>query len=271
MTRATSATVKQLRPMTLPDVAQLCATSRAAMRAMELAYAGASPAQDEAILQWLETDPANTGNYGCLDSQSLVHELSAHAMLRRWPRSYDRRGIVERQLFARAPAGAARTLLADGLDGFKAMLCRLSADAGGAAAFRRHAVNNGVDVAGAMVVYPDYAVIDDQLSRIQAFLRTHADRHPAFAAIVAYASICNLHPLPDGNGRLARMLYNLVIRCAFPNAFYLPIYEISALSQMGLIIRLRQADYHGQWLPLIAMLSGAVCRLAAQQPAPRPR
>lgn len=263
----TQATVKQLRPMALPDVVQLCAASRAAMRAMESAYAGASPSRDEAILRWLETDPANTGNYGCLDSQSLVHELSAHAMLRRWPRSYDRRGIVERELFARAPAGAARTLLAEGLDGFKATLCRLSADGGGAAAFRRHPVNNGVDVAGAMVVYPDHSLIDGQLSRILVFLRAHADRHPAFAAIVAYASICNLHPLPDGNGRLARMLYNLIIRCAFPDAFYLPIYEISALSQMGLIIRLRQADYHGKWLPLIAMLSGAVCRLAAQQPA----
>lgn len=224
---------------------------------MEYAYTHTPPSADTRILEWLQSDPANTENYGCLTRANLVHELSEYAMQRQSSRIYERRSLLEREILAGLSADP-RVLLALGPDGFTTLLCTLNAAGGGDSTIRNHMVNNGEDLAHCRAVYPRFELIHAQMTQIHHFLARYLDTQPAFAAIVAYASISNLHPFADGNGRVARMLYNSLIRSVFPQAFYFPIYEVSALSRMGMVIRLRQADYQASWLPLISLFSNVV-------------
>jgi hypothetical protein len=224
---------------------------------MEYAYAHTPPSADARILEWLQSDPANTENYGCLTRANLVHELSEYAMQRQSSRIYEKRSLREREILAGLSVDP-RVLLASGPDGFTTLLCTLNGAGGGDSTIRNHMVNNGEDLAHCRAVYPSFELIHAQMAQIHQFLARYLDAQPAFAAIVAYASISNLHPFVDGNGRVARMLYNSLIRSVFPQAFYFPIYEVSALSRMGMIIRLRQADYQASWLPLISLFSNVV-------------
>ena len=250
----TTGMVKWVSPMQLPRFADLCQPSQAALREIENAYVHMPMSVDAEILEWLRSDPANTENYGHLTRANLVHELSEYAMQRQSSRAHEKRSLCEREILVRLSLDP-RSLLTQGVSGLMKLLCVLNAAGGGGSTIRDHMVNNGEDLAHGRAIYPCFKLINAQLARIHQFLVQYLDTQPAFTAIVAYASISNLHPFPDGNGRVARMLYNLLIRSAFPQAFYLPIYEISALSRMGLIIRLRQADYHGAWLPLISLFS----------------
>jgi hypothetical protein len=252
-----SGVVKRMVPMRLPELSDLCQRSRTALRAMEYAYTHTPPSVDARILEWLESDPANTANYGCLDKANLVHELSEYAMRRQSSRLYEKRSLLEREILAGLSVDP-RASLALGPDGFKTLLCTLNGAGGGDSTIRSHMVNNGEDLAHCRAVYPSFELIHTQIAQIHQFLARYIDVQPAFAAIVAYASISNLHPFADGNGRVARMLYNALIRSAFPQAFYFPIYEVSALSRMGMVIRLRQADYQASWLPLISLFSNVV-------------
>jgi hypothetical protein len=252
-----SGVVKRMVPMRLPELSDLCQRSQTALRTMEYAYAHTPPSADARILEWLQSDPANTENYGCLTRANLVHELSEYAMQRQSSRIYEKRSLREREILAGLSVDP-RVLLASGPDGFTTLLCNLNGAGGGDSTIRNHMVNNGEDLAHCRAVYPSFELIHAQMAQIHQFLARYLDAQPAFAAIVAYASISNLHPFVDGNGRVARMLYNSLIRSVFPQAFYFPIYEVSALSRMGMIIRLRQADYQASWLPLISLFSNVV-------------
>ncbi|WWW36739.1 lanthionine synthetase LanC family protein [Stenotrophomonas rhizophila] len=72
------------------------------------------------------------------------------------------------------------------------------------------------------------------------------------ANVVLLASILNVHPLEDGNGRCARAFFN-ALNARAPNAggLYLPLRVIIEISEGGFEIRVRDAERNGNWLPLI--------------------
>ena len=67
-------------------------------------------------------------------------------------------------------------------------------------------------------------------------------------SILVYVLILNSHAFTDGNGRLARVIFNLLASSSAKS--YLPIYEIKEMSLGGYEIRLRKAEIFNEWQPL---------------------
>lgn len=66
--------------------------------------------------------------------------------------------------------------------------------------------------------------------------------------VLIYVLILNSHAFTDGNGRLARIIFNTLLKRQLKH--YLPIYEIKHFSNGGYEIRLRQAEIFNDWMPL---------------------
>jgi Fic/DOC family len=99
--------------------------------------------------------------------------------------------------------------------------------------------------------YPPASMIEGRLEEIHRFIRHSCNKSPVFTATVAMVALTNCHPLPDGNGRTSRMLFNAILRLMTPmEAPYIPLYEIFWVSGFGYEIRVLAAVTTDEWLPL---------------------
>lgn len=82
-----------------------------------------------------------------------------------------------------------------------------------------------------------------------------------------HVRLLNAHTLPDGNGRLARAVFNLELGWAgLPQTAYVPLYSIMRIARGGFEVRLREAELLDRWLPITEFLAHAV--LAASHASP---
>jgi Fic/DOC family len=130
---------------------------------------------------------------------------------------------------------------------------------------RTRSIATEPDPAGRHVVFIRPEAIAGQLDQLDFFLQSSKHASPAFRAIVALVMITNCHPFSDGNGRAARIFCNTLLDENTPlGRFYLPIREIAIFSRGGYIIRVRQAEIHGNWLPIADFILAA-CMLWQHQ------
>lgn len=138
-------------------------------------------------------------------------------------------------------------------------LARLAAALAPEGSARTAACRTQPDHTGRYVVYPSHAVIPAQLDRLDALLRAGAGRPRAYGAIAALLAIMNCHPFTDGNGRTARAAFNrLLVDGEGAGGFYLPVKELELFSRGGYIVRVREVDLRGDWLPVTRYLLAAV-------------
>ena len=71
----------------------------------------------------------------------------------------------------------------------------------------------------------------------------------------------NVHPFGDGNGRVARVVFNWMMLERARRFAYLPLSELAALSDGGFLLRLREAQYFGRWNGLVQFIHLAASRL----------
>lgn len=138
--------------------------------------------------------------------------------------------------------------------------------------FRHGPSRTNADRRGISIGFLSADNVPARIREISRFYRT-SPLPVEVKAIVAQAAILNLHPLNDGNGRLSRVLFNVLFwRDRFRPVLYLPIYELRAHSPYTFEICLRSAELYGDWGPLInfytrfvlhhkaAVCEQAVCR-----------
>lgn len=138
----------------------------------------------------------------------------------------------------------------------------------GRAAWRRGRIGLNADKIGARVQLPGPAHIPAQLARIRRLLVSKDGTPAIYVATTVLALVVNCHPFTDGNGRLARLLFNHVLRQAGMAAdVYLPISEIGRRSRGGYEIALRVAEIQGDWRALIDFMLSALrcCNSVARQ------
>jgi len=139
------------------------------------------------------------------------------------------------------------------------------------AAFRTHVVRTRGDNFGNVVTYRPPHCVTAEIEDLGIYLERHVAHAPLLSAIVAYCGVTAIHPFADGNGRTARILFNLMLRRALNPHFFLPVFDIAGLSRGGLIIRQRQAHYHRQWEPVVDYFCDSVAALlAATDPGLKP-
>jgi Fic family protein len=59
----------------------------------------------------------------------------------------------------------------------------------------------------------------------------------------------HIHPLYDGNGRVARVLFNLILGRGKSN--YIPMTELCHVARSGYVLSLREAFLFSEWEPII--------------------
>lgn len=117
--------------------------------------------------------------------------------------------------------------------------------------FRSVIVGTEPDLLGNQVIYPHFFLVSLHIRRIFFAARSLFELNSSFAPIFLYVAILNLHPYSDGNGRLARALFNWAADSDGDHLYYCPLYECSAISRGGIIIRMRLAMYKNSWQPFI--------------------
>jgi len=111
---------------------------------------------------------------------------------------------------------------------------------------------------GRFVRFPRPDTIRARLADLLAFLRAQADAPPIFRAAVALVALSNCHPFTDGNGRTARVVFNLILAEALGSETYVPLYELGNRPWGSLTLFLRAAELHGAWAELFDFLQAAL-------------
>ncbi len=178
----------------------------------------------------------------------LRHPLSDHFLAFNPRRALNPRSAGEAQ--AARQIGAAR-FAADirSPARFERMLVELNAGCVGATAgLRTTEVGLDPDRQGTVILFPPPPTIAGQLERLRLHLCRNLAQHPQMCAMQSIVSITNIHPFADGNGRLARIFFNLSLRAGFGGRLaYIPLCELFYRSSGGYQIALRQAELHGDW------------------------
>lgn len=127
---------------------------------------------------------------------------------------------------------------------------RLVGEAGG---WRTGPIGTAADPRGNMIMFPPVARIAGQLASLRGLLTSDPAITPAvFAAAMTLALLTNCHPFRDGNGRVARVLFNHMLRLGgMPPHVYVPFSELAGRSDGGYLIALRQGELHGRWAPYL--------------------
>ncbi|QJE01017.1 hypothetical protein HH212_14060 [Massilia forsythiae] len=90
-----------------------------------------------------------------------------------------------------------------------------------------------------------------------------ASGHPVLDALNAYLVLLTAHPFTDGNGRTARIVFNLVLRRHYPDAHYLPLTELCRPGAGDVEELLARANIGGDYLPVLDYLAELLCAYCA--------
>ena len=112
--------------------------------------------------------------------------------------------------------------------------------------------------AGWRVRYPEPESVQTEVRLIQRWINDNLPNSALWTASIAMVSLATLHPLVDGNGRLSRMLFNLILHYGgLQRGAYVPVSEVFAASSGGKELREKHAYYRGDWGPFISYILDA--------------
>jgi len=98
------------------------------------------------------------------------------------------------------------------------------------------------------ILFPNHSIAIKRLKLIIKMINDKNEMDFPFIVFI-YVLILNAHPFTDGNGRLARLIFNLL--AVKSNCYYIPIYDFIHYSEGGYEIRLREAEIFNRWKPII--------------------
>lgn len=125
--------------------------------------------------------------------------------------------------------------------------------------FRQNKIFTAPDSAGYSWEYADHDSIIPQLTLLYGFLRRTSAISALFSAVVAIVFLNCLHPFMDGNGRISRIIFNMILaQRGLVNSCYIPCKEIFLESQFGFVIRIRETFLTGNWENVLTYFCDAV-------------
>lgn len=130
-------------------------------------------------------------------------------------------------------------------------------DGGSTGEFRRSAVQIKPDQSGFQILFPDHESVLEILGRLWLFINDNRDLPKLLIATILYVGIIHAHPFSDGNGRTARLLFNLCLRQHFVFDDSLPMEKIASIDPGAFLIKLRRSIYGGEWEPLLLFFQEA--------------
>lgn len=150
-------------------------------------------------------------------------------------------------------AALVRALRSDGTECLRQASRALCAEARGEAEADCRLTPMGMeaDADGTVVLFGRWEDVPMRLAQLQHHFRASV-LPPAMKAVAVLAIFLNIHPFADANGRCARALFNAALESAGRSPFaYVPLRIVFDVSLGGFEIRLREAETHGNWSPLV--------------------
>ena len=120
--------------------------------------------------------------------------------------------------------------------------------------FRTFNISTRPDSKGNFTNFPKHQLIDEYLRHMEIRSAINMKTFPFLTACYAMVSIIAVHPFIDGNGRTARVTFNLILRQILSRSIYIPIYEVAACSDGGWMLALRRAWLHNNFEPIVKLL-----------------
>ncbi|TAA08694.1 hypothetical protein EA658_18645 [Pseudoxanthomonas winnipegensis] len=219
---------------------------------LEMAFLSAHPSAMEQVRSWLEGRPLLNNDFGVLEFRQISHELSRHVSAQKTEVHQDGRTLAEVHILSTANLPTVATVASEGICGFM-RFCKelhLKSDAQ-STGFRTEDVSTLPDKQGVRIVYPAPATVYEGMRTLAIGWLDLIQKNSGLAAAYIIVGLMTVHPFADGNGRVARILFNWMLNSRRDDLVYLPIHEPMVLSQGGYIIRVRQAQYHNNWRPLL--------------------
>lgn len=220
-------------------------------RRLEELFRGADPSAMSPVIAWLKEKPVRHQDLGPFQLDDLVHELSDYLAPAATDVFVDGRSLAEYQLMLTLPPIRSLKEFSTFCNTLTQLGCLVC---GREMTFRRSDISTVADQRGQQVTYPSPERILPSLMRLHDQWMSCAINAPGIAAVALLAGLTRLHPFMDGNGRVARIFFNATLNEGREEPLYLPLYELAALSRCGFLLRLRQAQYHGEWQPLLTYL-----------------
>lgn len=122
----------------------------------------------------------------------------------------------------------------------------------------------------AVIEMPDGETAARQLQLIAEILASNVTEAPIARATFVYVALLNAHPFGDGNGRLARVLFNFALRRAgMCSSAYVPIFSAMRHSRGGYEIRVREAEIGGHWDPIVRYLCKVIEIVTTDEASPQ--
>lgn len=112
-----------------------------------------------------------------------------------------------------------------------------------------------VKAAGTEYVYPSHLKVPELMTEFVAWLGSSPDLHPVDLAIEAHLRFVTIHPFRDGNGRVGRLLLNLLL---LRNGY--PIAVLHVAQRAEYIGSLEAIQTGGNREALDSLIRGAVAR-----------
>jgi Fic family protein len=130
--------------------------------------------------------------------------------------------------------------------------------------FRRGGMRTRPDARHNTIVFPPPQQMRALLEELHNQVTTVLADKPALAAVAAYVGLIHCHPFLDGNGRAARVLFNLLLSRATGAPIFIPLSYWSYLCRGSFVLKVRRAMYGGDWPPLLLFLQRTVTVLGTQ-------
>ncbi|HEX8534086.1 MAG TPA: Fic family protein [Allosphingosinicella sp.] len=125
------------------------------------------------------------------------------------------------------------------------------------------------DARGVRIIFPNPHLVPKLLAEARTFGGRHIENAPFATACVLYVLLLNCHPFLDGNGRTARVLFNvLALGSRIRDGFFFPIREIAKATFGEVEICLRRAEIFGDFCPFMRLLHQADESLGQPSAAP---
>lgn len=202
----------------------------------------------------------------CRALDQLKHALSDHALAWRtdedqiWKAAEaERKFKLEKAAFKLFCAPLWRSAHESDAQAFVDLLQRIGARLDEKAQiFRTRPISTTADSRGRRRCFPPAAEIEVGLLQLWRFENNNLHLNPVVRATIFHYGIRVLHPFSDGNGRLARILFNVFACEGDPGIAYIPCRQLFNASQYGYEIRLHQMDSEQNWNPLISFFCQVV-------------
>lgn len=112
--------------------------------------------------------------------------------------------------------------------------------------FRKADVVTKPDENNRCLIYPNKNYIEMQFIFLEKISKD-ISRNRLLNAILVYCGIIHIHPLEDGNGRSARIIFNLMTNYFYKNNFYIDIKNFSEKNWLYFRYSLNLLQIYGIW------------------------